>query len=46
MAHLQYTDVQDRPTEGSVVKLPFGGKIRKWGIGKSMICELQLSCFR
>jgi hypothetical protein len=31
---------------GSVAKLGFGGKIRKSGLGKSMVCELQLSCFR
>jgi hypothetical protein len=31
---------------GSVAKLGFGGKIRKSGLGKSMACELQLSCFR
>jgi len=31
---------------GSVAKLGFGGKIRKSSLGKSMVCELQLSCFR
>ena len=31
---------------GSVAKLGFGGKIRKSGLGKSIACELQLSCFR
>src|SRR5262245_21664801 len=39
-------DKVHRARAGSVAKLPFGGKIRKWGIGKSMVCELQLSCFR
>ena len=31
---------------GSVADLPFGGKIRKPGIGRSRTCESQLSCFR
>ena len=32
--------------EGSVAKLPFRGKTRKPYPGKSMVCELKLSCFR
>jgi pimeloyl-ACP methyl ester carboxylesterase len=32
--------------QGSVAKLPFGGKMRKSGVRKSMVCGLQLSCFR
>jgi hypothetical protein len=31
---------------GSVAKLPFGGRNRKWDLGKSMPWEPQLSCFR
>jgi hypothetical protein len=31
---------------GSVAKLPFGGRIRKWDLEKSMTWEPQLSCFR
>jgi hypothetical protein len=32
--------------KGSVAKLPFGGRIRKWDLEKSMTWEPQLSCFR
>jgi hypothetical protein len=32
--------------KGSVAKLPFEGKIRKWDLGKSMTWGPQLSCFR
>jgi hypothetical protein len=32
--------------QGSVAKLPFGGKIQKPAVGKSIVCEPQLSCFR
>src|SRR5262249_35144509 len=31
---------------GSVAKLGFGGKSRSLGFGKSIACELKLSCFR
>jgi len=35
-----------RSLTGSVAKLPFGGRIRKWDLGKSMTWGPQLSCFR
>src|SRR5437879_13173123 len=35
-----------KQSEGSVAKLPFGGKIQKSAVGKSIVCEPQLSCFR
>jgi hypothetical protein len=37
---------QIRVLGGSVAKLPFGGRIRKWDLGRSMTWGPQLSCFR
>jgi hypothetical protein len=46
VAPLCHEDHEHGAQEGSVAKLPLGGKIRKCCIENSLDCVDQLSCFR